>query len=132
MSSSAISRRWSQANMEVAGWLQLRCVRRGRQAGSGGGNELSVQEMDIYRYKTANVIVMVLSENQNTSKLSIFLCIAEQFLPSLITLLDNLPRVTVMSILNATLAHFVYTHTRSLHHRCFSLRLHLVCTYFIY
>ena len=33
-------------------------------------------------YKTTNIIVMVFSENDNTSKLSIYICIAEHFLPS--------------------------------------------------
>ena len=35
---------------------------------SGGGNGLSVQERDISRYETTVIIVMVLSENNNTSK----------------------------------------------------------------
>ena len=52
---------------------------------------LSVQERDIPRNKTTNIIVMVFSEDDNTSKLSIFICIAEHFLRSRITRLDNLP-----------------------------------------
>ena len=70
---------------------------------------------------------MVLIENYNTSKVSNFLCIAEHFLPSQTTPFD-----TAKGILNATLSHYRNTHTHSLHHRYLSLRLHLVCTYFIY
>ena len=40
--------------------------------------------------------------------------------------------VTAKSMLNATLAHYRYTLTRSRHHRYLSLRLHLVCTYLIH
>ena len=53
----------------------------GRKAGSGDGNGPSVKETDTPRYKITNIIVMVLSKNDNTSKLSIFSCIAEHFLP---------------------------------------------------
>ena len=63
----------------------------GRKVGNRCGNELSVQEIDILRYKTINIIVMVLSENDNTSKFSVFLCFAKHFLPSQTTLLDNQP-----------------------------------------
>ena len=84
-------RKRSQAN--INGYSCGVCRREGREREvfSGGGNGLSVQERDIPRFKTTNIIVMVLSENCNTSKLSSFLCIAEHFLPSQITLLDNLP-----------------------------------------
>ena len=37
----------------------------GREVGSSGGNDLSVQERDVPRYKTTNIIAMVLSENDN-------------------------------------------------------------------
>ena len=64
---------------------------REKEMDSGGSNGLYVQKRDISRYKTKNTIVMVLSKNDNTSKLFIFLCIAEHFLPSRTTQLDNLP-----------------------------------------
>ena len=40
----------------------------GREMGSGGGNRLSVQEGDIPSYITKNIILTLLSENDNTSK----------------------------------------------------------------
>ena len=42
-----------------------------REVSSGGGNGLYKEERDILRYKTRNIIVIVLSENDNTSKLYI-------------------------------------------------------------
>ena len=41
---------------------------KGGREGSGRGNVLSVQERDIPRYKTTNIIAMVLRENYNAYK----------------------------------------------------------------
>ena len=61
--------------MEVAGWQQLQCVeRKGEmEVGSGGVNRLYVHKRDIPRNKkTTNIIIIVLSENDSTSKWSTF------------------------------------------------------------
>ena len=60
--------------MEIAGWLQLLCVE-----GKRGGNGLKVQERHIPRNKTTNVIVMVLSENDNTLKKKSFVLLNISF-----------------------------------------------------
>ena len=60
------------------------------KVGCGGENGLSVLERDIPKKETTNIIVKILNENYNTSKLSIFLRIAEHFLLSRTTLIDDM------------------------------------------
>ena len=88
------------------------CRVEGREGGGqwGGGNGLSVQEIDIPEHRTTNILVIVLSENDNTSKLFIFLCIAEHS-PSNTKNITRQPYcVTAKAMLIATLVHYRCIH----------------------
>ena len=83
---------------------------------SGGENGLSEQERDISRYKTTNIIVMVLSENvMHQNYLFSFVLLTISFYHG--QHYSTTHRATAKSILNDTKAHCMYTHTSSLHHK---------------
>ena len=92
------------------------CRGEGREVGSGAGNGLYVQVRDIFRYKTTNIIVMVLRKKLQYFKMIYFPLYCGTF-PSIT---DNTIRqpthVTVTGILSATLKHtYTYTHTNRYH-----------------
>ena len=88
--------------------------------GSGGENQLSVYEIDISRNKTTNIIVMVLSENYNTSKLFIYICYCWIFPSNTDNITRQQTSATGKVILNATLVHYK-SHTYASLHQAISI-----------
>ena len=105
---------WQKAELSkcIGGWLATasECVKekRGREGGRwavGWKWTICTRKKYPHEQNSTNVIVMVHSENYNTSQLSIFLCSAEHFTTR------QFSRVTANNILNATLVHYRCTHT---------------------